>query len=91
MGVVGEWFVVVVKCKEWIVVFGDYDVDGGSLIVLLVDWLCQMGLWVIIYIFDCIDEGYGFNEQVMVDFVCDYDLIICVDCGMLFYGLIVVV
>lgn len=63
------WFLKVVKFGEKIVVFVDYDVDGGSLVVFLLMWLCVMNCDVMFYVFDCIDEGYGFNEEVMFQFV----------------------
>ncbi|MEM0923607.1 MAG: single-stranded-DNA-specific exonuclease RecJ [Pseudomonadota bacterium] len=71
---------------ERIAVFGDYDVDGGASIALLLDWLGQMGSEATPYIPDRIDEGYGPNVPAMEDLARAHDLILCVDCGTLSYA-----
>ena len=66
-----------------VAVFGDYDVDGGASVALLIDWLAQMGLSATPYIPDRIDEGYGPNVPAMEALAAAHDLILCVDCGTL--------
>jgi single-stranded-DNA-specific exonuclease len=72
-----------VKNGERIAVFGDYDVDGGASVALLVDWLRQVGRSATPYIPDRIDEGYGPNVPAMEALGRAHDLILCVDCGTL--------
>ncbi|MEM7670509.1 MAG: single-stranded-DNA-specific exonuclease RecJ, partial [Pseudomonadota bacterium] len=71
---------------ERIAIFGDYDVDGGASVALLLDWLGAMGRTATGYIPDRIDEGYGPNEPAMAALARDHDLILCVDCGTLSHG-----
>lgn len=59
------WIVEVVMCGECVVIFGDYDVDGVLLFVLFYCFLIYFGVEVIIYILDCIFEGYGLNLVVI--------------------------
>ena len=69
--------------RQKIAVFGDYDVDGGASVALLVTWLRAVGQTATPYIPDRIDEGYGPNEPAMAALGRDHDLVICVDCGTL--------
>lgn len=66
-----------------IAIFGDYDVDGGASVALLIDWLRHLGRPATPYIPDRIDEGYGPNVAAMQELGHNHDLIICVDCGTL--------
>ena len=72
--------------RERIVVFADYDVDGGSSAALLQTWFRDMGHQAALYVPDRIDEGYGPNEEAMATLAAHHDLIICVDCGTLSHG-----
>ncbi|MFK7942370.1 MAG: single-stranded-DNA-specific exonuclease RecJ [Paracoccaceae bacterium] len=69
--------------RERVAVFGDYDVDGGASVAMMVSWLRTMGLGATPYIPDRIDEGYGPNEPAMAALGRDHDMVICVDCGTL--------
>ena len=72
------------KANEKILVFGDYDVDGVTSTIVLLDFLNYINANVGFYIPDRIDEGYSLraqhfkNEAIMKD----VRLIITVDCGI---------
>jgi len=68
---------------ERIAVFGDYDVDGGASVAMLLDWLGRLGRTATPYIPDRIEEGYGPNAPVMTALGRAHDLVVCVDCGTL--------
>lgn len=72
-----------VTARERIAIFGDYDVDGGASVALLVWWLRALGLAATAYIPDRIDEGYGPNAPAMEELGRAHDLVVCVDCGTL--------
>ena len=75
--------VAAVKSREKIAIFGDYDVDGGASVALMMGWLRSLGLTATPYIPDRIDEGYGPNVPALDALGRDHALIICVDCGTL--------
>ena len=79
-------FLAVVKARQRIAVFADYDVDGGSSAALLLVWLREMGCAATLYVPDRIDEGYGPNDAAMAELAAAHDLIVCVDCGTLSHG-----
>jgi len=54
-----------VKQKEKITIYGDYDVDGITSIVILHKHLSGMGLEVDYYIPDRAEEGYGINKEAL--------------------------
>lgn len=68
---------------EKIAVFGDYDVDGITATVILVDYLRSRGADVMHYIPRRIEDGYGLSEDAIRNL---YDqgvrLLITVDCGI---------
>jgi len=69
--------------KELIVVYGDYDVDGVTATVLLVEALQTLSAKVSPYIPDRFDEGYGINKEALdklLELGCK--LVISVDCGV---------
>ncbi|HEY60853.1 MAG TPA: single-stranded-DNA-specific exonuclease RecJ [Anaerolineae bacterium] len=69
--------------KEQIAVYGDFDVDGVTATVLLVEVLQRLGARVVPYIPDRIDEGYGLNHNSLRKlFDQEIRLIITVDCGI---------
>lgn len=72
-----------VRGRQRIAIFGDYDVDGGASVALLVDWLRRLGQSATSYIPDRVDEGYGPNVPALSKLGRDHDLVICVDCGTL--------
>ena len=71
---------------EMIVVYGDFDADGVTSTVLLVQALRGLGLprsQVIPYIPDRVDEGYGLNEEALISLKeRGAGLVISVDCGI---------
>ena len=70
------------KNKERIMVFGDYDVDGITALVLLKTTLQKIGLEVIHYLPHRIKEGYGLNKNILhLAKQKNIKLLITVDCG----------
>jgi single-stranded-DNA-specific exonuclease len=69
--------------RQKVVIFGDYDVDGVTATVLLVQVINQLGGRAEHYIPDRFEEGYGFSEAA-IDGVLKLEpnLIITVDCGV---------
>lgn len=69
--------------KEFIAIYGDYDVDGMTSAALLALWLESRGAHYDIYIPGRFDEGYGLNEAAL-DTLKERGahLIITVDCGV---------
>ena len=69
--------------KEKILIYGDYDADGITSVVVLLKFLRQIHKEVSYYIPDRISEGYGLNidavEQLRSK---ETSLIITVDCGI---------
>ncbi|MCL5807864.1 MAG: single-stranded-DNA-specific exonuclease RecJ [Deltaproteobacteria bacterium] len=69
--------------KEKVVIYGDYDADGITSVVVLLRFLRQIYGGVIYYIPDRITEGYGLNlaavERMHSEGV---SLIVSVDCGI---------
>lgn len=73
------------ECRERIVVFGDYDVDGITATALLTDFLRWQGGEDCCrpYIPSRLEEGYGLNETAIRTLHQEgADLIITVDCGI---------
>jgi len=72
-----------VLAREKIAVYGDFDVDGVTAIVILVEGLTRLGAEVVPYIPDRIKEGHGLKipalEQLRAE---GTSLIITVDCGV---------
>jgi single-stranded-DNA-specific exonuclease len=72
-----------VLAREKIAVYGDFDVDGVTAIVILVEGLSRLGAEVIPYIPDRIKEGHGLNisglEKLHAEGV---NLVVTVDCGI---------
>ncbi|NLN60712.1 MAG: single-stranded-DNA-specific exonuclease RecJ [Deltaproteobacteria bacterium] len=66
-----------------IMVYGDYDADGITSVVLLVKFLRNIGQEVDYYIPGRVDEGYGLNQSA-IDRMRDdgVNLIVTVDCGI---------
>ena len=69
--------------REKIVVYGDYDADGVTSVVVLLKFLMEIGHDASYYIPDRITEGYGLNnpaiDRMKAD---DVKLIVTVDCGI---------
>ncbi len=72
-----------VESKELIAVYGDYDVDGVTSTVTLVECLRFLTGSVIYHVPDRFAEGYGMNEQVIRSLALKgVSLIITCDCGI---------
>ncbi|TES93413.1 MAG: single-stranded-DNA-specific exonuclease RecJ, partial [Candidatus Cloacimonadota bacterium] len=72
-----------IKEKEPILIYGDYDVDGISSVVLLVRNLHKLNANPFYYIPHRIREGYGISEQSIRSIKeRGFKLIITVDCGI---------
>ena len=54
-----------IQDKESIMVFGDYDVDGTSSVALITLYLESLGLKILKYIPDRINEGYGVSMKAI--------------------------
>lgn len=68
---------------EHITVFGDYDVDGITATVILVDYLRSCGAVVSHYIPRRIEDGYGLSKDAMDTLHArGTKLIVTVDCGI---------
>jgi single-stranded-DNA-specific exonuclease len=72
-----------VLARERIAVYGDFDVDGVTAIVMLVEGLSRLGAEVIPYIPDRLKEGHGLKISAL-EKLRDrgINLIITVDCGV---------
>jgi len=69
--------------KESIVIYGDYDADGITAVVVLMKFLHDLTPHVSYYIPDRIDEGYGLNRSAIDKLKANgVQLIITVDCGI---------
>ena len=69
--------------KEKIVIYGDYDADGITSVVILLKFIRQVTPFIDYYIPDRIQEGYGLSIAAIDKFKQDkVGLIITVDCGI---------
>jgi len=69
--------------NEKMVVYGDYDADGITSVVVLLQFLRQIHPGATYYIPDRITEGYGLNREAVERFRSEgISLIITVDCGI---------
>lgn len=72
-----------IKAGEKITVHGDYDADGVSATVVMVEVLRALGADVCVYIPHRMTEGYGLNENTVDELAANGTrLIITVDCGI---------
>ncbi|MGD8555540.1 MAG: single-stranded-DNA-specific exonuclease RecJ [Anaerolineales bacterium] len=72
-----------VQEKEKIVVYGDYDADGITATVLMVELLEKMGIEVGHYIPNRFKEGYGLNAEAVKRIRKDgAQILLTVDCGV---------
>jgi single-stranded-DNA-specific exonuclease len=68
---------------EEVVVYGDYDADGITSTVVLIEALSEIGLKPTFFIPDRMTEGYGLHEDALQKLhSAGADLIITVDCGI---------
>lgn len=69
--------------KEKICIYGDYDVDGITSITIMYKFLSDLGLDVIYYLPDRLQEGYGVNNEALDKIKKEgVSLVITVDCGI---------
>ncbi len=69
--------------KEKVAIYGDYDVDGITSITLIYTFLRDLGLDMVYYLPDRIEEGYGLNTEALKKLKDDgVSLVITVDCGI---------
>jgi single-stranded-DNA-specific exonuclease len=72
-----------VLAREKIAVYGDFDVDGVTAIVILVEGLSRLGAEVISYIPDRVNEGHGLKISALEKLHAQgANLVITVDCGV---------
>jgi len=72
-----------VEARERIAVFGDFDADGVSATVLLVQVLAGLGAHVEPYIPHRVDEGYGLNIDALRGlYKKGVRVVVTVDCGV---------
>jgi single-stranded-DNA-specific exonuclease len=72
-----------VLAREKIAVYGDFDVDGVTAIVILVEGLSRLGAEVISYIPDRVNEGHGLKVSALEKLHAQgANLVITVDCGV---------
>jgi single-stranded-DNA-specific exonuclease len=72
-----------VLAREKVAVYGDFDVDGVTAIVILVEGLSRLGAEVIPYIPDRINEGHGLKISALEKLHAQgANLVITVDCGV---------
>lgn len=69
--------------REKIAVYGDFDVDGVTATVLMVEVLQRLGGVVEAYIPNRFDEGYGLNIDALESLAArDVRVVLTVDCGI---------
>ncbi len=72
-----------IRSRKKISVYGDYDVDGITGVVILWQILTLLGAQADYYIPHRIDEGYGLNEEAVQQLAKDGSrVLITVDCGI---------
>ena len=78
-----ERIVQAIESGERIVIYGDYDVDGITATVLLLQCLRLAGANVGYYIPDRLDQGYGLNDDAIRRLKGEgAQVIVTVDCGV---------
>ena len=72
-----------IKKQEKVTIYGDYDVDGITSIIVLKSYLSDRGLEVETYIPNRLNEGYGLNKEAIEKIHNNgCQLMITVDCGI---------
>ncbi|MDR1270474.1 MAG: single-stranded-DNA-specific exonuclease RecJ [Planctomycetaceae bacterium] len=80
---VAEHLLDAVNRKQKIVVYGDYDVDGITGIVILRQTLKDLGADVDYYVPSRLDEGYGLHSEAVIKLAQNgINVIVTVDCGI---------
>ncbi len=69
--------------NEKVAIYGDYDVDGITSITLIYTFLKDLGMDMVYYLPDRIEEGYGLNTEALKRLKdSGVSLIVTVDCGI---------
>ena len=72
-----------VLSREKVAIYGDFDVDGVTAVVILAEGLSRLGVDALIYIPDRFSEGHGLNMAAIEKLrEQGADLVITVDCGI---------
>jgi single-stranded-DNA-specific exonuclease len=72
-----------VLAREKIAIYGDFDVDGVTATVMLIEGLTRLGAKVVLYIPDRISEGHGVKIAALEKLHAQgVSLVITVDCGV---------
>src|SRR5690606_12313590 len=72
-----------IHAGEDVVIYGDYDADGITSVVILYKFIKELTSKVSYYIPDRVQEGYGLKTPVIDEFKSkNVKLIITVDCGI---------
>ena len=80
---VAERLFQAIQEKQKIAVYGDYDVDGISGIVILYQAIKDLGGIVTYYVPSRLDEGYGLNSTALAKLEKDgVKVVVTVDCGI---------
>ena len=80
---VAERLFEAIQKKQKIAVYGDYDVDGITGIVILHQTIKDLGGAVCYYIPSRLDEGYGLNSEALEKLAKDgVEVVVTVDCGI---------
>ena len=83
MDIAVERILKAIKEKQKVTIYGDYDVDGITSIIVLKSFFKDVGLEVDSYIPNRLEEGYGLNKEAIKKIVEDgCELMITVDCGI---------
>jgi single-stranded-DNA-specific exonuclease len=72
-----------IQQREKIIIYGDFDADGVTSTVLMVEVLQALGALVQPYIPHRVDEGYGLNSEALYKLAADgVKVVMTVDCGI---------
>ena len=78
-----ERIIKAINNQDKVMIYGDYDVDGITIITVLKKFLEERGLKTGHYIPNRLEEGYGLNENAIRSIAEQkYTLMITVDCGI---------
>jgi single-stranded-DNA-specific exonuclease len=78
-----ERLMLALENAERVAIYGDYDVDGVTATVLMVQGLRRCGIDAREYIPNRFDEGYGLNKEALAALANEgVRLVITVDCGI---------
>lgn len=78
-----ERIIYAIQRSEKIIIYGDYDADGITSVVILIHFLQKIHKNIQYYIPDRISEGYGLNRRALeILQSVGANLIVAVDCGI---------